>query len=216
MRMIVSTVLQVCVMCLYMFVSILALSSCIVSSPSFAWSYGLGKFGFCGLHFSFFFFFNFVSGFLQIRQCMPFVSWCAKKCESKDSEFDIFPFHVLHVIIKHCKIGSGLVVSCLCNVNCCMKYLFVLSGCALHITIGFSLSGLQLFFGLLLQDDFAEVSEIDVDRKKSKSLKGLASGHLNGENGKSIAEKSGIRNYDLGSKKSKGSSLDVARKGKVA
>lgn len=70
--------------------------------------------------------------------------------------------------------------------------------------------------GLLLQDDFAEVSEINVDRKKSKSLKGLANGHLNGENGKSIAEKSCIRNYDHGSKKSKGSSLDVARKGKVA
>lgn len=70
--------------------------------------------------------------------------------------------------------------------------------------------------GLLLQDDFAEVSESDVNRKTSKSLKGLANGHLNGENGKSIAEKSYIRNYDHGSKKSKGSSLDVARKGKVA
>lgn len=68
----------------------------------------------------------------------------------------------------------------------------------------------------LLNDDFAEVSEINVDRKKSKSFKGLANGHLNGENGKSIAEKSCIRNYDHGSKKSKGSSLDVARKGKRA
>ncbi|KAM5585330.1 transcription termination factor MTERF9, chloroplastic [Rosa sericea] len=68
----------------------------------------------------------------------------------------------------------------------------------------------------LLNDDFAEVSVFDVNGKKSKPHKGNANGHLNGENAKSVAEKSFIGNYDHGSKKARQASLDVARNGKRA
>ena len=67
------------------------------------------------------------------------------------------------------------------------------------------------------QDDFAEVSEFNVNRKKkSKPHNGFANGHMNGEKAKSVAEKSFIGRYDHDSKKARETVLDVARKGKVA
>ncbi|KAI5334048.1 hypothetical protein L3X38_024181 [Prunus dulcis] len=67
----------------------------------------------------------------------------------------------------------------------------------------------------LLNDDFAEISEFDVNRKRSKSHKGFANGHSDGRNSKHTLEKSNAANYYNSSNQTNGvSSLGVPRKGK--
>ncbi|PQM35901.1 uncharacterized protein Pyn_04049 [Prunus yedoensis var. nudiflora] len=69
----------------------------------------------------------------------------------------------------------------------------------------------------LLNDDFAEISEFDVNRKRSKSHKGFANGHSDGRNSKHTLEKSNAANYYNSSNQTNGvSSLDVPRKGKLS
>ncbi|VVA35259.1 PREDICTED: mRNAion termination [Prunus dulcis] len=69
----------------------------------------------------------------------------------------------------------------------------------------------------LLNDDFAEISEFDVNRKRSKSHKGFANGHSDGRNSKHTLEKSNAANYYNSSNQTNDvSSLDVPRKGKLS
>ncbi|XP_021815829.1 transcription termination factor MTERF9, chloroplastic isoform X1 [Prunus avium] len=69
----------------------------------------------------------------------------------------------------------------------------------------------------LLNDDFAEISKFDVNRKRSKSHKGFANGHSDGRNSKHTLEKSNAANYYNSSNQTNGvSSLDVPRKGKLS
>ncbi|CAL9018024.1 unnamed protein product [Prunus brigantina] len=69
----------------------------------------------------------------------------------------------------------------------------------------------------LLNDDFAEISEFDVNRKRSKSHKGFANGHSDGRNNKHTLEKSNAAKYYNSFKQTNGvNSLDVPRKGKLS
>ncbi|KAM3011437.1 hypothetical protein FF2_030143 [Malus domestica] len=69
----------------------------------------------------------------------------------------------------------------------------------------------------LLNDDFAEISDFDVSRKRPKSHKGFSNGHLDGRNSKRTLEKSNKEDYNYSpSKKKEVTSVDVPRKGKLA
>ncbi|KAM1857212.1 hypothetical protein ACFX14_007343 [Malus domestica] len=69
----------------------------------------------------------------------------------------------------------------------------------------------------LLNDDFAEISDFDVNGKRPKSHKGFSNGHLDGRNSKRTLEKSNKEHYyHRPSKTKEVTSGDVPRKGKLA